>query len=89
VCAMCVSVTALASATNASKAKVSTESTRRREQNVGIELKILDSKVMTVMSLPRNLHLALTAGNWHLMHCMGEVCTSVLFMESISNKTAT
>jgi len=61
-----VSVTALASSTNALKAKV------RHQQkaldagnkiNVGIELKILGSKVMTVISLPWNLYLALTAGN--------------------------
>ena len=36
-----------------SQSKVPTESARRREQiNVGIELKILGSKVMTVISLP-------------------------------------
>ena len=31
--------------------------------NIGIELKILGSKVMTVISLPWNLRLALTAEN--------------------------
>jgi len=61
-----LSVTALASATNAlkSRSKVPTESTRCGNKiNVGLELKILSLKVMTVNSLPWNLHLALTAGN--------------------------
>ena len=62
VCA-CVSVTALASATNALKV-YQKKSTRRREQiNVGIDLKILGSKVITVISLPWNLHLTLKAEN--------------------------
>ena len=33
--------------------------------NVGIELKILGLKVMTVISLPSNLHLPLMVGNRH------------------------
>ena len=63
---VCVSVTTLASATNALKAKVRYQQKAldaRNKINVGIELKILGSKVMTVTSLPWNLYLALTAGN--------------------------
>jgi len=63
---VCVSVTALASATNALKAKVRYQHKALdagSKINVGIELKILCSKVMTVISLPWNLYLALTAGN--------------------------
>ena len=63
---MCVSVTALASATNALKAKVRYQQKALdagNKINVGIELEILGSKVMTVISLPWNLYLALTAGN--------------------------
>jgi len=61
-----VSVTALASATNALKAKVRYQQKvldAGNKINVGIELKILGSKVMTAISLPWNLYLALTAGN--------------------------
>jgi len=61
-----VSVTALASATNALKAKVRYQQKvldAGNKINVGIELKILHSKVMTVISLPWNLYSALTAGN--------------------------
>jgi len=62
---VCVSVTALASATNALKAKVTNRKAldAGNKLNVGIELKILGSKVMTVISLPSNLHFALLAGN--------------------------
>ena len=63
---VCVSVTALANATNALKAKVRYQQKALdagNKINVGIELKILGSKVMTVISLPWNLYLALTAGN--------------------------
>ena len=63
---MCVSVTALASATNALKAKVRYQQKALDAGNkikVGMELKILGSKVMTVISLLWNLYLALTAGN--------------------------
>ena len=63
---VCVSVTALASATNALKAKVRYQRKALdagNKINVGIELKILGSTVMTVTSLPWNLYLALTAGN--------------------------
>ena len=51
---MCVSVTALASAMNALKAKVRYQQkalTAGNKINIGIELKILDSKVTTVISL--------------------------------------
>ena len=61
-----VSVTALASATNALKAKVRYQQKALdggNKINVGIELQILGSKVMTVISLPWNLYLAFTAGN--------------------------
>jgi len=50
-----VSVTALASATNALKAKVRYKQKAldaQNKMNVGIELIILNSKVMTVISLP-------------------------------------
>jgi len=63
---VCLSVTALASATNALKAKVRYKQKALdagNKINVGIELKILTSKVMTVISLRWNLYLALTAGN--------------------------
>jgi len=60
---VCVSVTALASAKNALKAKVRYQQKALDKINVGIELKILGSKVMTVISLPWNLYLVLTAGN--------------------------
>ena len=63
---VCVCVTALASATNALKAKVRYQQKALdagNKINVGIALKILGSKVMTVISLPWNLYLALTAGN--------------------------
>ena len=63
---MCVCVTALASATNAFKAKVRYQQKALdagNKINIGIELKILGSKVMTVISLPWNLYLALTVGN--------------------------
>ena len=65
---VCVSVTTLASATNALKAKVryqqkALDARAGNKINVGIELKILGSKVMTVISIPWNLYLALTAGN--------------------------
>jgi len=60
---------ALASATNALlKAKVRYQQKALdagNKINVGIELKILSSKVMTVISLPWNLQLALTARNRH------------------------
>jgi len=52
---VCVSVTTVASATNALKAKVRYQQKAldaRNKINVGIELKILGSKVMTVISLP-------------------------------------
>ena len=65
---VCVSVTTLASATNALKAKVRYQQKALdagNKINVGIALKILGSKVMTVISLPWNLYLALTAGNRH------------------------
>ena len=61
-----MSVTALASATNALKAKVRYQQKALdagKKINIGIELKILGSKVMTVISLPWTLYLALTAGN--------------------------
>ena len=61
-----VCVTALTSATNALKAKVRYQQKALdggNKINVGIELKILGSKVMTVISLPWNFYLALTAGN--------------------------
>jgi len=55
---VCVSVTALAGATNALKAKVryQQKALNTGKKNVGIELKILGSKVMTVISLLQNLH---------------------------------
>ena len=59
---VCVSVTTLASATNALKVKVRYQQKvldAGNKINVGIELKILGSKVMTVISLPWNLYLAL------------------------------
>ena len=62
---VCVCV-CLASATNALKAKVRYQQKALdagNKINVGIELRILGSKVMTVISLPWNLYLALTAGN--------------------------
>ena len=65
---VCLSVTALASTTNALKAKVRYQQKALdagNKINVGIELKILGSKVMTVISLPWNLYLALMAGNRH------------------------
>jgi len=52
---ICVSVTTLVSATNALKAKVRYQQKALdagNKINVGIELKILVSKVMTVISLP-------------------------------------
>ena len=52
---VCVSVTALASTTNALKAKVRYQQKALdagTKNNIGIELKILGSKVMTVISLP-------------------------------------
>jgi len=52
---VCVSVTALARATNALKAKVRYQQKALDAGNkiyVGIELKILGLKVMTVFSLP-------------------------------------
>jgi len=52
---VCVSVTALVSAMNALKAKVRYQQkalNAGNKINVGIELKILSSKVMTVISLP-------------------------------------
>ena len=52
---VCVSVTTLVSATNALKAKVRYQQKAldpRNKINVGIKLKILGSKVMTVISLP-------------------------------------
>jgi len=58
--------TTLASATNGVKAKVRYQQKALNAGNkikVGIELKILGSKVMTVISLKWNLYLALTAGN--------------------------
>ena len=61
-----MSVTALVSATNALKAKVRYQQKvldAGNKINVGIELKMLGSKVMTVISLPWNLYLALIAGN--------------------------
>jgi len=60
-----VSVTALASATNALKAKVryQQKALDAGKINVEIELKILGLRVMTVISLPWNLYLAFTAGN--------------------------
>jgi len=61
-----VSVTAPVSATNALKAKVRYQHKALdtgNKINVGTELKILGSKVMTVISLPWNLYLALMAGN--------------------------
>ena len=51
---VCVSVTTLASATNALKAKVRYQQkalNTGNKINIGIELKILGSKVMTVISL--------------------------------------
>ena len=63
---VCLSVTALLSATNDLKAKVRYKQKALdagNKINVGFELKILTSKVMTVISLPWNLYLALTAGN--------------------------
>ena len=61
-----VYVTVLASATNALKAKVRYQQKALdagNKMNVEIELKILGLKVMTVISLPWNLYLVLTAGN--------------------------
>ena len=55
VCGVCVSVTALASATNALKAKVRYQQKALdagNKINVGIELKFLGSKVVTVIGLP-------------------------------------
>ena len=52
---VCVSVTALASTTNALNAKVRYQQKALdagNKSNVGVELKILGSKVMTVISLP-------------------------------------
>ena len=52
---VCVSVTALASVMNALKAKVRYQQKALdagNKLNVGIELNILGSKVMTVISLP-------------------------------------
>ena len=52
---VCESVTALTSATNALKTKVRYQQKALdagNKINVGIELKILGSKVMTVISLP-------------------------------------
>ena len=63
---VCVSVTALASTTNALKTKVRCQQKALdagNKINVGIELKTLGLKVMTVISLPWNLYLVLTAGN--------------------------
>jgi len=51
---MCVSVTALVSAMNALKAKVRYQQkalNAGNKINIGIELKILDLKVMTVINL--------------------------------------
>ena len=65
---VCVSVTALASATNALKANVRYQHKvfdAGNKINVGTELKIIGLKVMTVTSLPWNLYLVLTAGNRH------------------------
>ena len=62
---MCVSVTALTGITSPLKAKVKSQQKaldERNKLNVGIELKILSLKVMTIISLPRNIHSALTAG---------------------------
>ena len=59
-------VTALVSVTNALKAKVRYQQeglNTGNKVNIGIELKILGLKVMTVISLQWNLYLALTAGN--------------------------
>ena len=61
-----VSVTVLASTTYALKAKVRYQQKMLdagNKINVGIELKILGSKVMTVICLPWNLYLVLMAGN--------------------------
>jgi len=63
---VCVSVTALANATNALEAKVRYQQKALdagNKRNVGIELKILGSNVVTVISLPWNLYLVLLAGN--------------------------
>ena len=63
---LCVSVTTLASAMNVLKAKVRCQQkalNAGNKINIGIKLKILDSKVLTVISLPQNFHLALIAGN--------------------------
>jgi len=52
---VCVSVTGLASATNALKAKVRYQQKALDAGNkidVGIELKVLGSKVMTIISFP-------------------------------------
>ena len=63
---VCVYVTALANATNALEAKVRYQQKALdagNKRNVGIELKILGSNVVTVISLPWNLYLVLLAGN--------------------------
>jgi len=65
---LCVSVTALVGATSPLKAKIRYQQKALdpgNKRNIGIELKVLGSKVMTVISLPWNLHLALMAGNQH------------------------
>jgi len=52
---VCVSVTALVSATNASQAKVRNQQKTlgvENKINVGIELKVLGSKIKTVISSP-------------------------------------
>jgi len=61
-----VSVTILASTLNALKAKVRYQQKvldTGNKINIGIELKILGLKVMTVIILPWNLYLVLMAGN--------------------------
>jgi len=80
VCAS-VSFTALASATNALKVKVryQKESTRCREQiNVGIELKILGSKVMTVITYVAYHEIF----SWHLRQKIDASRSLVLLEEN-------
>ena len=63
---VCVCVTTLANATSPLKAKVRYQQKAfdvGNKINIGIKLKILSSKVVTGINLPRTLHSALMPGN--------------------------
>ena len=77
---VCVSVTALAGATSPLKAKVRYQQKAHdigNKTNLGIELKILSSKFMTVVSLPfTRCFKATEEGYWYIKRCIC-VCTCI------------